>query len=276
MNAKNWKFVIKVIRTGIMLALSAVMVLPFVWMLSASLKPNSETFLFPVKWIPSPVTFEHYLTIWNNQFYIYFWNSIYITTICVGGVVITSALAGYSFAKIRFRGRELVFLLYIATLLFPDQMLLIPRFVLYRMWGLYNTPWALVLPGIFTAFGTFLFRQFFITVPDELLEAARIDGYGHFRIFYRVVLPLSMPVVSTLIILTFVSVWNNYENPLAFISRRELYTIPLGLRMFKEDMRADNGAMMAAASASLVPIFAVFLSLQRNFIEGIASSGIKM
>lgn len=275
MDSKKWAFLQKTILTVIMIALSILSILPFLWMLSASFKPTADVFSFPIHWIPQHVTFENYATVWLAHFYTYFYNSTEVALVTVVGEVITSALAGYAFSKINFKGKEIAFVLYIATLIFPNQMFLVPRFVLYRLLGMYNSLWALMLPGIFTAFGTFLFRQFFSTIPNEIVESSKLDGCSHFRTFLRIVLPLSMPVVATLVIFSFVGSWNNYENALVFISNKEKFTIPLGLLQFQDDQSTNYGAIMAASVLSILPIFLVFLRLQKYFIEGIAMSGMK-
>jgi len=275
MNARSFKLAQKTILTVIMLILSLISVMPFFWMLSASFKPTADVFEFPIRWIPKVATFDNYVTVWFARFQTYFMNSVKVSVVSVLGEVITSALAGYAFAKIKFKGREPAFVIYIATLMFPHQMLLVPRFVLYRLMGLYNSLWALMLPGIFSAFGTFLFRQFFTTIPDELIEAAKLDGCNHFKTFTRIILPLSMPVVSTLVIFSFVGSWNNYENALVFLSNKDKFTIPLGLLQFQTEEQTNYGAIMAASVLSLLPIFVIFLSLQKYFIEGIATSGLK-
>lgn len=275
MNARSLKLTQKTILTVVMLLLSLISVMPFIWMLSASFKPTAEVFEFPVRWIPKTFIWDNYTTVWFARFQTYFLNSVKVSVVSVAGEVITSALAGYAFAKIKFKGREPAFVMYIATLMFPHQMLLVPRFVLYRLMGLYNSLWALMLPGIFSAFGTFLFRQFFTTIPDELIEAAKLDGCNHFRTFTRIILPLSLPVVSTLVIFSFVGSWNNYENALVFLSNKDKFTIPLGLLQFQTEEQTNYGAIMAASVLSLLPIFVIFLSLQKYFIEGIATAGLK-
>ncbi|MZQ85415.1 ABC transporter permease subunit [Paenibacillus sp. 5J-6] len=275
MSARSFKLTQKTVLTVVMLLLSLLSVMPFIWMLSASFKPTAEVFEFPVRWIPKTFIWDNYTTVWFARFQTYFLNSVKVSVVSVVGEVITSALAGYAFAKIKFKGREPAFVIYIATLMFPHQMLLVPRFVLYRLMGLYNSLWALMLPGIFSAFGTFLFRQFFTTIPDELMEAAKLDGCNHFKTFTRIILPLSMPVVSTLVIFSFVGSWNNYENALVFLSNKDKFTIPLGLLQFQTEEQTNYGAIMAASVLSLLPIFIIFLSLQKYFIEGIATAGLK-
>jgi len=275
MSAKKMKMTWKIILTIIMLTMSVFMILPFLWMLSSSFKPTADVFEFPINWIPKKSIIDNYILVWHANFNIYFSNSIKVSVASVTGEVFTSALAGYAFAKINFKGKNLVFVIYIATLMFPNQMLLVPRFSLYRLMGLYNTLWALICPGVFTAFGTFLFKQFFSTIPDELIEAAKLDGCYHLKILLRIVLPLSMPVICTLIIFSFVGTWNAYENPLVFLSNKKLFTLPLGLLQFQSDEATNYGAIMAASVISIMPVFLIFLGLQKYFISGIAMSGIK-
>ena len=271
------KRILKVFMTIVMGCISVFMLMPFLWMLSSSFKPDNEVFGFPIRWIPKTFTFANYLRVWNSDvpFFLFFTNSVKVTVLSVIGEVFTSALAGYAFAKIKFKGRDLVFLIYISTLIFPGQMMLIPRFVLFREIGLYNTHWALILPGMFTAFGTFLLKQFYSTIPEELSESAKIDGASHWTIFTRIVVPLSTAAVSALIIFQFVGMWNSYEPALVYLRTKELATIPLGLQYFNEENATSYATIMAAAVSSLVPIFIVFLSFQKQFVQGIATSGLK-
>lgn len=277
MKVHTSKIIIKVIITILMAILSIVMVMPFIWMLSASFKPDNEIFNFPIQWIPKTITFANYDRVWNSDvpFLTFFFNSTKVTVLSVLGEVITSALAAYAFAKIKFKGRETIFLIYLSTLAFPVQMMLIPRFVLFKVFGLYNTHWALILPGMFTAFGTFMLRQFFLSIPEDLSSAAKIDGAGHFTTFARIILPLSTAAISALVIFQFVGSWNEYESALVYIRSKELATIPLGLNFFKEENSSSYGAIMAASACALVPIFAVFLTFQKQFVVGIAASGFK-
>ena len=271
------KTITKTILTFFMASFSVVMLIPFVWMISASFKVDSQIFEFPIRWFPKPPTLDNYVRVWGSRtpFHLFFINSIKVTFFCVAGEVCTSALAGYAFAKIKFRFRNFFFWLYVSTLIFPGQMMLIPRFVLYRLIGLYNTHWALILPGMFTAFGTFMLRQFFLTIPDELSESAKIDGANHFTIFMKIVLPLSFAAVSALIIFQFVSSWNEFESALVYLRERKLYTIPLGLLLFRDENSSSYGAIMAASVCALIPIFAVFLTFQKQFVAGIATAGLK-
>lgn len=277
MRYQHKKIGVKVIMTVIMGFISIIMLMPFAWMLSASFKPDNQIFNFPIEWIPKTFTLANYDRVWNSTipFTTFFLNSVKVTVISVIGEVATSALAGYAFAKIKFKGSDIIFLIYLSTLVFPNQMMLIPRFVLFSEMHLYNTHWALILPGMFTAFGTFMLRQFFMTIPEELSESAKIDGASHFTIFLKIVVPLSISAFSALIIFQFVGAWNEYEAPLVYLRDRELATIPLGLNYFKDENATSYGAIMAASVCSLIPIFMVFLAFQKHFIAGIATSGMK-
>lgn len=277
MGYQKKRLVTKIVLTVIMAVISIIMLMPFAWMLSASFKPDNQIFNFPIEWIPKDFTWANYDRVWNSDvpFTRFFTNSLKVTLLSVTGEVLTSALAAYAFAKIKFRGREVIFLIYLATLAFPTQMMLIPRYVLFKAFRIYNTHWALILPGMFTAFGTFMLRQFFMSIPDELCESAKIDGAGHFTIFSRIVVPLAIPAFSALIIFQFVGSWNEYEAPLVYIRSKELATIPLGLNFFRDENSSSYGAIMAASVCSLLPIFAVFLTFQKQFVAGIATSGLK-
>jgi multiple sugar transport system permease protein len=277
MGQSRRKLAARIVLTAVMAGLSISMLIPFAWMLSASFKPDNEVFDVPIDWIPRTRTVANYVRVWGSTvpFATFFRNSLVVSTWCVVGEVCTSALAGYAFSKIRFRGRNVIFWLYVATLIFPGQMMLIPRFVLFRLTGLYNTLWTLILPGMFTAFGTFMLRQFFSTIPEELSESAKIDGASHFTVFSRIIVPLAVPAFSALIIFQFVGSWNEYEAPLVYIRNKQLATIPLGLTYFREENSTSYGAIMAASVCSLLPIFAVFLTFQKQFVAGIATSGLK-
>jgi multiple sugar transport system permease protein len=268
---------IKISLTLILTLLGIIMVLPYLWMISSSFKVTSEIFKFPIEWIPKELNLDNYRGVWTgaNSFSQYYMNSIKITAITVIGCVITSSMAGYAFAKIRFKGRDGLFLLYIATMIIPSQVLLVPRFITFNWMGLIDTHAAIVLPGIFTVFGTFLMRQFFSTIPNELLEAAQIDGSSVFRTFWQICLPLTKPALVTLVILTFTWHWNEYENPLIFLRSKELYTIPLGLTNYMDENSTDYAMIMTASVSALLPLVIVVLICQKWFVEGVASTGLK-
>jgi multiple sugar transport system permease protein len=276
-NRKVASILIKILLTILMACFAILMILPYVWMISTSFKVNGEVFIYPIEWIPRHWNFNNYREVWTgpNPFYTYYINSIKITAITVIGNLITSAMAGYAFAKINFKGRNWIFLLYLSTMMIPSQVLLVPRFILFDWMQLINTQYAIILPGLFTVFGTFLMRQFFSTLPNELLEAARVDGAGYWRTFWQICLPLTKPAFVTLLILTFTWHWNDYENPLIFLRDKDLYTIPLGLTNYVEEHGTNYVLTMAASVSALVPLLILVIICQKWFVEGIASTGLK-
>jgi multiple sugar transport system permease protein len=270
--------VYKIIITIIMAAIALLMITPFLWMISASLKRAPEVFHFPIQWIPVEAQFQNYRELWfseYNPFYLFYWNSIKVTVLSVLGKLIVSSLAAYAFARIEFRWKNALFLVYLSTMMIPHHITLVPKFILFHWLGIYNTHWALIVPGVFNIIGIFLLRQFFMAIPKELTEAATIDGAGHFTLYWRMVLPVSVSAFVSLTILTFVSSWNDYLNPLIFITSKDLYTIPLGLQSFMGLDIMQYNLLMCGAAIAVLPIVAVFLFFQKYFIEGIAVSGLK-
>ncbi len=260
----------------LVLGITAAMLLPFVWMLSASLKLDREVFSFPIEWIPSHPRWQNYIDIWTKiPLGLFVYNTTKLTVIVTILQLFTSSFAAYAFAKLRFANRELLFLAYIATIAMPWQVYMVPQFLLMRELGLNNTHLALICLQAFTAFGVFLMRQFYMSIPDELCEAARIDGMNEYQIWLRIMLPLSKPALSTLTIFTFVTTWNDFLGPLIYLTKTELKTIQIGIRMFITQYSTEYGLIMAASIVSLIPVLAVFLLLQRFFVEGVASTGLK-
>lgn len=251
---------------------------PFAWMVVSSLKREIDVFRLPVRWIPEPLTWKNYSEVWTGSHTLtrYIGNSLIVAAARVAGELFTSSLAAYAFARMRFRGRDAIFVLYLATLIIPHQMLLVPRFILYRELGIYDTLWALILPGIFTVFGTFLLRQFFLTIPQDLSDAARVDGATDWEIYRRIVLPLARPALASLAILAFVWSWNDYETPLVMLTTESRFTIPLGLTRYIDEGGGFSAALIMAGSVSaVVPVIVLFLLLQRQFIAALARSGLK-
>jgi multiple sugar transport system permease protein len=274
----NWKQIIfKNVLTVIFLILSILMVLPFVWMISTSFKNAADVFTYPIEWIPQTWNFKHHISLWSgtDSFSLYYYNSLKVTIIPVIVSTLLSSLAAYGFAKLEFKGRDLIFVIYISMMMIPPQILFIPKFIMYDWMGIYDTHLALIIPQFFSIFGVFLMRQFILSLPDELIQAAKVDGAGHMYIWSRIVIPLIKPVLASFLILEFTWIWNDYENPLIFLSSRDLFTIPLGLNKFILEDNIDYNGMMAAASAGIVPIIIVFLLGQRYVIEGVANTGIK-
>jgi multiple sugar transport system permease protein len=252
------------------------MVIPFVWMISASLKLNRDVFTYPMKWWPDPFVWKNYRTIWEEiPLLTYVANSFKLTIIITIIQVITSSFAAYGFAKMKFFGRDVLFLSYVCTIAIPWQTYMIPQFIIFRNLGLVDTHLSLIVLQSFTAFGVFLIRQFYLSVPNELCEAARIDGLSEYGIYWRIMLPLSHPVLATLIIFSFVNVWNDFMAPLIYLNSKRLITIQLGLRSFITEYSSEYNLIMAGAVVALIPVFIVFISLQKYFVEGIATTGLK-
>jgi len=261
---------------AVVLVITLVMLTPFVWMLSASLKLNRDVFSFPIQWIPAEPRWENYVDIWTKiPLALFIGNTAKITIIVTILQLLTSSFAAYAFAKLRFPFRDTLFLGYIATIAMPWQVYMVPQFLLMRELDLNNTHTALIILQAFTAFGVFLMRQFYQSIPDELCEAARIDGMNEYQIWWKIMLPLSKPALSTLTIFTFVNTWNDFMGPMIYLTKTELKTIQIGLRMFISQYSAEYGLIMAASMVSLVPVLIIFLILQRFFVEGIASTGLK-
>ncbi len=250
--------------------------IPFFWMITSSLKLDREVFSFPMKWFPETWHWENYSLIWEKvPLLTYFKNTAFIAIVVTILQTLTSSFAAYAFAKMTFRGRDVLFLCYIATIAVPWQAYMLPQFIMMRSMGLYDTLWAMVVLQAFSAFGVFLMRQFYRSIPTELCEAARLDGLSEYGIWARIMLPLSKAAIATLVIFTFVNTWNDYMGPMIYLTRDVNKTIQVGLRRFIQENSSDYHLIMAASLCSLLPVSIVFLCLQKYFIEGIATSGLK-
>ena len=259
-----------------LILIAALMLVPFVWMISASFKMNKDVFTFPIEWIPSNPRPQNYVDIWTKiPLLTFIKNTAFLTVVVTLLQVLTSSFAAYAFAKLQFKGKNILFLGYIATIAVPWQAYMVPQFMMMRSWHLNNTHLAIILLQAFSAFGVFLMKQFYEGVPTELCEAAHIDGLSEYGIYAKIMLPLSLPAVSTLIIFTFVNTWNDFLGPLIYLTKNELKTIQIGLRMFISQYSAEYGLIMAASVIALIPVLIVFLSLQKYFVQGIASTGLK-
>lgn len=266
----------KMILTVMLTLLSLFMLVPLYWMVISSLKMNKDVFSIPMKWWPDTMHWENYQVIWKRLPLTTFFLNTTKLTVCTTAIqLLTSCVAAYGFTKIKFKGRDLIFLMYVTTIAVPWQVYMIPQFILISKAGLNDTHLGLILMQAFNAFGVFLIRQFYISIPDELCEAARIDGLNEFGIFRGIVFPLGKPAMATLTIFTFTNVWNDFMGPLIYLKTKELKTVQLGIRMFISQFGADYAWIMAASVCSLIPVVMVFLSCQKFFVEGVASSGIK-
>jgi len=252
-------------------------VVPFLWMLLGSLKTQSELLQQPPTWIPESPTTDNYTRLWNRlDFPRFFWNSTLISLAITVANVIFCSMIGYALAKLRFAGRDLLFLLVIATLLVPGTVTLVPLFVLMSKLNLVDTYWAVILPAAAGPLGVFLMRQFMLAIPDDLLEAARVDGAREFTIFWKIVIPLSAPAIAALGIVTFLPSWNALLWPLVVLTSQEHYTLPVALAIFaRGQFQADYGLLMAGSVVLVVPVILVFLFLQRHFTQSVTMTGIK-
>ena len=260
----------------LLILIAFLMLSPCVWMISASFKMNKDVFTFPIEWIPSNPRPQNYVDIWTRiPLLTFILNTAKLTIIVTLLQLFTSSFAAYAFAKLNFKGKKVLFLGYIATIAVPWQAYMVPQFMMMRSWGLNNTHLAIILLQAFSAFGVFLMKQFYEGVPSELCEAARIDGLSEYGIWWRIMLPLSKPALSTLVIFTFVSTWNDFLGPMIYLTKTELKTIQIGLRMFITQYSAEYGLIMAGSVIALIPVLIVFLALQKYFVQGVASAGLK-
>jgi len=252
-------------------------VTPFVWMVLGSFKTQGELLRVPPTWWPEKPTLDNYRSLFSQQGFLrYFANSAFVAITVTAANVTFCSMVGYALAKLTFRGKKLVFALVMGTLMIPSMVTLVPLFVLVTNLGLTDTYLGLILPGMVTPFGVFLMRQFIIGLPDDLLDAGRIDGAGELRIFRQIILPLCGPALATLGILTFLGSWNSFLWPLVVAQTQEHYTLPVALALFANGQNVTNyGLLLAGATVVVVPILVVFLIFQRRFIEGIATTGIK-
>lgn len=258
----------------LLLAGSLVMLVPFVWMLTTSLKEPGDIFVYPPQWIPKPVQWQNYLeTVTVMPFLRFYLNSTIQAVAVTVLQLLTSSLAAFAFSRLRFRGRDALFLLYLATMMIPFPVTMIPNFIIVRFLHWIDTFRALILPPAFSAFSTFLMRQYFLSIPIELDDAARVDGASSFRIWWQVILPLSGPAVATLAIFTFLGQWNSFLWPLIATNSQEMWTLPVGLASFQGQYSIQWHLLMAGSVIAVVPILIIYLVGQKWFVRGITLTG---
>lgn len=276
MSHKKRNLIGRIVVTVIMVAFGLLCIFPFIWMISTSFKNEVDVMEFPIRIIPKVWNFTNYHEVWfESNFPMYYLNSIKVTGLTLLGDIILTTTAAYAFARLRFRGKEVIFSLYLATMMVPVQVMLLPKYIYFGWMNINNNHLALILPGIFSAFGVFLMRGFFESIPKEMSEAACIDGAGHFRTFLQVILPLAKPGITTEILFAFSWCWNDYINPLIFINSDKLFTLTIGLQRFQESSSTHYALIMAGATVSLLPLIVVFLFAQKYFIESFANVGVK-
>lgn len=269
-----------IILAFLTLICAVVLLVPFLWTALTALKPTPEVVKVPPTFLPENPTFENFSYSWRAApFLLFYMNSLIVTVIITASVVLFSSMAGFALAKYQFRGKELVFFYFLGTMVIPFEIIMLPLFFFMNKFGLVDTYLGLILPSLITAFGIFMMRQFISTVPNDLLDAARIDGCKEFWIFYRIVIPLVKAAVATLVIFTFLANWDDFLWPLIIIESMKMQTIPLGLAMFASrfEMQAALtwNVQMAATLISIVPVLIVFVIMQRHIIEGISFTGLK-
>ena len=276
MNNKRKQLIVKIVAHLVLLLGAITMLVPFIWMLSSSVKSLGEVFVFPPTLFGEKIVWENYTKISSRFDYLaYFLNSVKVSAWVVIFQVFTSATAGYVFAKLNFKGRDRIFTLYLATMMIPFHVTVITNFLQMSIYGLVNTLWSLMLPASVSAFGTFLMRQFFVTVPNELIEAAKIDGCNPFKTFLQICFPMAKPTIATLSIFCFMNVWNDYFTPLIYVNDSRKYTLPLGLASMKGMYSTDWPVLMASSVISVLPVLIAFLFAQDAFVKGVMMTGMK-
>ena len=266
----------RVVAHVVMYAAALLTIAPFVWMVLTSFKDISEIFNYPPTWWPEEFTLDNYAATFNaapfGRFYL---NSLFVATTVTLGQLVTCSMAAYAFARMEFWGRDVLFYIFLATMMVPLHVTMIPSFMILHWLGLIDTYGALIIPGLASAFGTFLLRQFFLSIPKELEEAAFLDGCGRFRVLWQIIVPLARPALATLAIFTFMGVFNDFIWALVVINSEDLYTVQLGLAIFRDRYSTEWGSLMAGSVVATLPILIVFFLAQKHFIQGIALSGLK-
>ncbi|QGQ95110.1 carbohydrate ABC transporter permease [Paenibacillus psychroresistens] len=265
--------------TSILLGIfSAVFLLPLIWMVSAASKLEKDVMSFPIQWIPKHWNLiSNFKAVWfgNVPFSLFYFNSLKLSVLMTLATLIFSSMAAFAFTKLHFRGRNVAFGLLLSFMIIPSEATLVPRFLILKWLHLYNTHAGLILMGMFSIYFTFLLRQFMMSIHNDYIEAAKIDGAGYFLIYWKIMLPLCKPILATVGIIKFIWTWNDYQNPLIFLISKKLYPIPLGLQLFKNDYADNYAILMMGSLSAIVPLLVVFIVLQRQVIQGISLGGVK-
>ncbi len=273
---KTWSRISRGVYLLILTVGALIMVIPFLWTLSTSLKPLGQALAYPPRWIPHPFLWQNYVDTWKTvPLGLWFWNSGVVSVVVVLGNLLLDSLAGYALARIRFRGRSLVFFGIISMLMIPFQSIMLPVYIVLRTLGLINSYAGMILPQLVSAMGVFLMRQAFLNVPKEVEESAIIDGASRWRIFWQIALPMVQPTLLTLALMIFLSSWNNFLLPLLVANDQRFWTLPLGMVMFQQQYYTNWPYLMAAAVMATIPVMVLFLIFQKWFIQGISTTGLK-
>lgn len=271
---RGQRLAIRIFSHGLLLAGAFLMIVPFAWMASTAFKEPGDAFTFPPTWIPRPPSLDNFRDVFTEiAFSRYLLNSLIVALGVTVGEVLTSALAAYAFARLRFPGRDPLFLLYLATLMIPGQVTLIPNFILMRYFDWINTYQGLIIPTAFTALGTFLLRQYFLSIPRELEEAARIDGASYLKVWWQIIMPLATPALATLAVFSFMGSWNSFLWPSVMSSGDDVRTLTVALRALVTEYGTEWGMLMAGSLIATIPMLLVFLAAQKYFVRGIATTG---
>lgn len=268
----------KTVVTLLMFFLGIAFLLPFIWMLSASFKPEIDVFKYPIEWIPKNWQgYANYHDVWfgEHPFALYYWNSVKVSVLTTLISVTVSSMAAYAFSHVDFRGRNALFTVVLMTFMIPGASIMVPQFLIFKWLHLFDSHLGLILIGSFSALGTFMLRQFFMGVHKEYLEAARMDGAGQFTMFTRVAMPLVRPALATYGILRFIWTWNDYTNPLIFLRSDHLMTVQIGIQKFAAESGAFYSLIMAGAVSAILPLLVIFIVGQKQVMEGIALGGVK-
>lgn len=261
----------------LLIVASIAFLFPFYWMLSTSLKLPTQIFIWPPAWIPKPIAWKNYMdAVEYIPFFTYLKNTLFITVMSTLGVILSCPLVAYSFAKLRWTGRNVFFVITIGVMMIPSQVTMIPLFLLFEKLGWVGTPLPLIVPTFFgVPFYIFLLRQFFLGLPNELLDSARIDGASEFRIYWQITLPLARPAILAVALFQFMAAWTDFLGPLLYLTEPESYTLSLGLQQFQSQKGTEWGLMMAISTLMTLPVIVLFFLMQKSFIQGITFTGIK-
>lgn len=270
--------IISWVITAILIAIGIVCIFPFLFMVSSSFKISGEVLQFPIKLIPEKIIWSNYTDLFGDPYYNFgkwYINTIVMTVTTIIFKIFIVTITAYAFAKIKFQGRNLLFLILLSALMIPGDIMLIPRYIIFKQINIIDTMWSLVLPAAFDVYFVFMVRQSFISIPDSLSEAAEIDGCNHFQIYAKIIMPLAKPSIVTMILFTFVWSWNDYMGPYLFITSIGKQMLSVGIKLFTEGQVTDPALQMSAATIVLIPILILFFLSQKYFVEGVSNTGVK-